>query len=102
MEAACPEVLLSVARAGLEDPTQTVQETAILALGPLMNSSLEPEALAVLAPLVASEDWRDRWRSATTLSLSQSSEAQKLLAILRQDSNHYVVAAVLEARARHQ
>ncbi|MEM6519742.1 MAG: hypothetical protein AAF722_10495, partial [Cyanobacteria bacterium P01_C01_bin.70] len=46
--------------------------------------------------------WRDRWRSATTLSLSQSSEAQKLLAILRQDSNHYVVAAVLEARARHQ
>ncbi|MEM9117098.1 MAG: HEAT repeat domain-containing protein [Cyanobacteria bacterium P01_D01_bin.6] len=100
MEADCPEVLLSVVRTGLKDPTQTVKETAILALGPLMNGPFETEALEILAPIAASENWRDRWRSATTLSLSNNPEAQKLLATLRQDPNHYVVAATLEANLR--
>ncbi|NEQ42782.1 MAG: HEAT repeat domain-containing protein [Leptolyngbya sp. SIOISBB] len=96
MEAHCPEVLLSVVRLGLEDPTQTVKETAILALAPLMNGPFETAALEILTPLASSESWRDRWRSATTLSLSGHLEAQKLLAGLRQDPNHYVVAATLE------
>ena len=100
IEADCPEVLLSVVRTGLKDPTQTVKETAILALGPLMNGPFETEALEILAPIAASENWRDRWRSATTLSLSNNPEAQKLLATLRQDPNHYVVAATLEANLR--
>lgn len=38
----------------------------------------------------------DRWRSATTLSLSHNAEAKRLLAILQRDENHYVVAAALE------
>lgn len=97
MEADCPEVLLSVVRTGLEDSTQTVKETAILALGPLMNSPFEADALAILTPIASSENWRDRWRTATTLSLSSNPVAKKLLATLRQDPNHYVVAAVLEA-----
>ena len=96
MEANCPEVLLSVVRCGLEDPTQTVKETAILALGPLMNGPFETEALEILTPLTSSGNWRDRWRAATTLTLSSSPETQKLLANLLQDPNHYVVAAALE------
>ncbi|MGF1521590.1 MAG: HEAT repeat domain-containing protein [Leptolyngbyaceae cyanobacterium] len=101
MEAEHGDVLLTVARAGLEDATQTVRETAILALGPLMNSPWEAEALALLAPTATAANWRDRWRSATTLSLSHSPEAKRLLAVLRQDENHYVVAAALEGNLQN-
>lgn len=97
MEADQPEVLLAVVQEGLADPTQTVKETAILALGPLIGGPFEEEALALLTPLAASEHWRDRWRAATTLSLSSSPEAKHLLAALSRDSNHYVVAVALEA-----
>ena len=97
MEAKQPEVLLDVVRAGLRDSTQTVRETAILAMGPLMNGPVEPEALTLLRELATAPNWRDRWRSATTLSLSSSAEAKRLLAMLSQDENHYVVAAALES-----
>ena len=97
MESNCPDVLLSVVRIGLEDTTQTVKETSILALGPLMNGPFEAQAIEVLSPLASSENWRDRWRSAITLSLSNNPEAQRLLTTLRQDLNHLVVAAALEA-----
>ena len=100
MEADQGEVLLTVVRAGLEDTTQTVKETAILALGPLMNSSWESEALVLLTQTASAAYWRDRWRSATTLSLSNNPEAKRLLADLRQDENHYVVAAALEGNLR--
>ena len=97
MEAHEDDVLLAVVRAGLQDKTQTVKETAILAMGPLMNSSAEPEALALLKEMTEADNWRDRWRAATTLTLSKSPDAEQLRAKLRQDNNHYVVAAALEA-----
>lgn len=100
MEADQSDVLLAVVQLGLQDDTQTVRETAILALGPLMNSAAELEAIALLTQTATTENWRDRWRSATTLSLSNHPEAKRLLANLRQDENHYVVAAALEGNLR--
>ncbi|NER78741.1 MAG: HEAT repeat domain-containing protein [Leptolyngbya sp. SIO1D8] len=98
MEADYPEVLLTIIREGLQDNVQTVKETAILALGPLMNGPFENQALELLIELASATNWRDRWRTATTLSLSTSSVGKQLLANLCQDDNHYVVAAALEAK----
>ncbi|MEL6381633.1 MAG: HEAT repeat domain-containing protein [Cyanobacteria bacterium J06626_18] len=100
MEVDQGDVLLAVVRVGIEDATQTVKETAILALGPLMNSPWETEAISLLSQTASAEYWRDRWRSATTLSLSDNPEAKQLLASLRQDKHHYVVAAALEGNLR--
>ncbi|MEO0538417.1 MAG: HEAT repeat domain-containing protein [Cyanobacteria bacterium P01_A01_bin.123] len=97
MEANQDDILLAVVREGLKDEAQTVKETAILAMGPLMNRPAESEALALLKDLSEAENWRDRWRAATTLSLATNPVAEQLRAKLRQDNNHYVVAAALEA-----
>jgi HEAT repeat protein len=97
MEADCPEVLLSVIRQALQDKTQSVKETAILALGSLLKSPVQDEALSLLADLAIAADWRNRWRAATALTLSPDPKAKQILAILQQDTNHYVVAAALES-----
>ena len=55
MEANYPKVLLSVIQVGLEARPQAVKETAILALGPLMNSPFEAEALEILTPQTSPE-----------------------------------------------
>ncbi|WP_017653343.1 HEAT repeat domain-containing protein [Fortiea contorta] len=97
MEANQDDVLLAVIRQGLQDETQTVKETSILALGSLLNGTLQQQALDLLTELAEETNWRSRWRAATALSLSQDSRAKALLAKLQQDENHYVVAAALEA-----
>jgi HEAT repeat protein len=97
MEANHDAVLLTVIRAGLQDETQAVKETAILATGSLLKGSLKEEALNILLELATSADWRDRWRAATALTLATDPRATKMLIKLQQDPNHYVVAAALEA-----
>jgi HEAT repeat protein len=97
MESDRPDILLNIINLALLDPTQTVKETAILALGSLLKSSYESDALDLLTELASAEFWRDRWRTAATLSISTNPRAKPLLAKLQKDENHYVVAAALEA-----
>ncbi|NET32748.1 MAG: HEAT repeat domain-containing protein [Cyanothece sp. SIO1E1] len=97
MEAHQDQVLLAVIRKALQDTTQTVKETAILALGQVLKGPFQQEALTILAELAVAPFWRDRWRTATALRLSTQPQAKVLLAKLQQDENHYVVAAALEA-----
>lgn len=100
MESNQEDVLLAVIREALQDETQTVKETGILALGRLLDQSLHQDALDLLAQLAEAEDWRDRWRAATALTASTDPRAKQLLAQLQQDPNHYVVAAALESGLR--
>lgn len=97
MEAHQDEVLLAVIQEALQDDTQTVKETAILALGSLLNGAVQHQALDLLLQLTQTDHWRDRWRAATALRLSSSPMARQTLARLQQDPNHYVAAAALEA-----
>lgn len=92
-----PDVLLDVSLRALEDPTQTVKETAILSLRQVLMSPLQPQALATLTELAQSTIWRDRWRAATALTGCDHPQAKQLLNQLQQDENHYVVAAALDA-----
>jgi HEAT repeat protein len=97
IDAGQPQMLLELAEAGLQDPTVSTKETAILALGALVQGDLRHRAIELLLQVAQSDDWRDRWRAATALSRAREPIAQQCLAQLRQDSNHYVVAAALEA-----
>ncbi|MEO0867234.1 MAG: HEAT repeat domain-containing protein [Cyanobacteria bacterium J06642_11] len=91
------DVLLDVSLEALEDPTQTVKETAILSLRQVLRSPLQPQALSALTQLAKSSVWRDRWRAATALTGCNHPQAVELLAELKTDENHYVVAAALDA-----
>jgi len=97
MESEREGILLAVIRDALLDETQTVKETAILALGQLLKGSYQSEALDLLAGLAEADFWRDRWRAATALTLATDPKAKPLLAKLQQDDNHYVAAAALES-----
>jgi HEAT repeat protein len=88
--------LLAIAPFGLQDSQQSVVEATILALGKVLKGDYFDQALARLAPLAQSENWRIRWRTATALSISDRPEAKALLTPLRQDEHHRVVAAALE------
>lgn len=92
-----PDVLFKVSLKALDDPTQTVKETAILSLRQVLKSPLQAEALEALTTLASSTVWRDRWRAATALTGCDHPQAVKLLSKLRTDENHYVVAAALDA-----
>jgi HEAT repeat protein len=97
MEAENDEVLLDVVREALQDETQTVRETAILAVGSILKGTAGSAALDLLIELAQGEFWRDRWRAATALQTSDDPRAKQLLATLQKDENHYVVAAALES-----
>ena len=90
------QVLLDLAIIALSDETQTVQEIGVLALGQLLKSPLETEALARLSQLAIDPDWRIRWRTAIALSGSSAPLALQLTARLQQDEHFRVVAAALE------
>ena len=92
-----PKILLEVSLQALQDPTQTVKETAILSLRQVLASPLQARALAALTDLAQSTIWRDRWRAATALTGCSHPQATRLLNQLQQDENHYVVAAALDA-----
>ncbi|MEM1254671.1 MAG: HEAT repeat domain-containing protein [Cyanobacteria bacterium P01_H01_bin.21] len=92
-----PDVLLEVSLKALDDPTQTVKETAILSLRQVLMSPLQAQALKALTELTKSNIWRDRWRAATALTGCEHPQAKQLLIQLQKDENHYVVAAALDA-----
>jgi HEAT repeat protein len=93
-----PDTLWQVLESGLQDDDVTTQESAILALGQLVNrDGWSDRVMPILLKLAVSDRWRQRWRAATTLSIAQNDRAKIALAKLRQDENHYVVAAALEA-----
>lgn len=98
MESNQDDILFAVVQSALQDETQTVRETAILALGRLLKGSLQDQALNLLADLAQAHFWRDRWRAATALTLATDPRAKPILAQLQQDANHYVVAAALESQ----
>jgi HEAT repeat protein len=78
----------------LEDlPTR---EAAIRALGALANTVQETGAIGLLSELSDDDDWRVRQQVAAALKCFGSQAAKDLLAKLRQDSDHRVVAAALE------
>jgi HEAT repeat protein len=90
------DALLSVANLALQDETQTVKEAGILALGQILKSPLQNQALNILTKLATDEDWRTRWRTAIALQHSQDSRAKELIIKLQQDKHYRVVAAALE------
>ena len=93
------QVLLDTLIIALDDETQTVQEAGVLALGRLLKSPLETEALARLSQLAIDPDWRIRWRTAIALSGSDAPLARQLTARLQQDEHFRVVAAALEGNS---
>lgn len=97
MEADNDDILLDLVKAGLNDDTQTVKETAILALGTILKGSQHDTAVDLLAELSNAPNWRDRWRAATTLSLASGEKAKNLRSKLQKDDHHRVVAAALDA-----
>lgn len=96
MESDRDDILLDMVKKALQDEEQSVIETGILALGKLLKGEQVAIALELLLNLAEDEDWRIRWRAATALTLSDAPEAKDMLARLRQDDNHRVVAAALE------
>ena len=91
------ETSLILAKAALEDNnTQTLKETAILALGQLLKSPLKNQALQILIKLTDSENWRIRWRAVIALQNTQDLSAKEIIAKLQKDEHYRVVAAALE------
>jgi HEAT repeat protein len=90
-----PEELMQLCQAGLNDPDPTVKETAITYL---MDFADRPEAaLDLLLPYVASEHWHLRRQVALVLKSFSQERGRAALIELRQDEDHRVVAAALEA-----
>jgi HEAT repeat protein len=90
------EILLEILTESLQDKTQMVKETAILALGQLLESPVKERALAKLAKLAEDREWRNRWRTAIGLQASTAPQVRELIVLLQQDENFHVVAAALE------
>ncbi len=96
MESDRDDMLLDMVQKALDDEEQSVVETGILALGKLLKGSEATSALDLLEGLASNQYWRIRWRTATTLTLSEDARAKALLATLQKDEHHRVVAAALE------
>jgi HEAT repeat protein len=93
----CPPVLLRVCLKGLGDEDATVREIAIAQLSHLANTPQQEAALQLLLLLACSDRWQTRRQVALTLSAFTDLRATDALAELRQDEDHRVVGATLEA-----
>jgi HEAT repeat protein len=91
----CYDELLKVIKIALADETQSVKEVGILALGHLLPSSLQAEALDLLTALCADPEWRNRWQATIALQHLQNPATQALIAQLQKDEHFQVVAAAL-------
>lgn len=93
-----PEELMELCQAGLNDPDVTVKETAITYLMDFADRADEAEvALDLLMPYASSEHWNLRRQVALVLKSFSQNRAREALMELRQDTDHRVVAAALEA-----
>jgi HEAT repeat protein len=97
MDSQCPDQLLALAIAGLSDGDVTVQETAVQCLAHLARSEVRAAALEHVLSLAVSTQWSLRRQAALALPSFVAPSAQSALAQLRQDPDHRVVGAVLEA-----
>ena len=88
--------LLAIAEIAIADDTQSVKEVGILALGHLLNSPLQAQALLLLLALCHDPSWRNRWRATIALQSLQNSATRTAIAQLQQDEHFRVVAAALE------
>jgi HEAT repeat protein len=93
----CPEELMGICQAGLKDADPTVKQTAITYLLDFADRPESDQALALLLPYVASEHWHLRRQAALVLKSFPQETARAALIELRQDEDHRVVAAALEA-----
>ncbi len=88
--------LLTIAEIAIADDTQSVKEVGILALGYLLTSPLQEQALSLLLTLCHDPSWRNRWRATISLQSLQNSATRAAIAQLQQDEHFRVVAAALE------
>jgi HEAT repeat protein len=96
VELNCPAELLEICVCGLEGEDPTVRETSIEALALFADSPYQERALQHILPLARADEWRTRVSVAKALKKFNKPEAREILAQLRQDEDHRVVAAVLE------
>jgi HEAT repeat protein len=92
-----PQELMELCQAGLRDADPTVKETAITYLMDFADRPESEEALDLLLPYVASEHWHLRRQVALVLKSFSQERGRAALIELRQDEDHRVVAAALEA-----
>ena len=93
----CPDEMFDVCVCGLEGDDPTVKEASIQGLGFLANSAKQEAALEKLLPLVNAQWWRTRLFVAKALGQFHNPQAKEALNKLRNDSDHRVIAAVLES-----
>lgn len=92
----CPEKLLDISLAALEDKDDTTAQAGMSTLSMLAGTEHEETALKALLPKLDSANWRSRMYLAYALKPFQSEAAKGALTKLRQDKHHKVVAAALE------
>ncbi len=97
LELNCPEELFDVCSCGIQGEDLTVQEASIDGFGYLANSDKKEAALEKLLSLLKAEWWRVRVRVARALGKFEVQSAKDALVQLRQDEDHRVVGAALEA-----
>ena len=97
LELNCPEELFDVCSCGIQGEDLTVQEASIDGFGYLANSDKKEAALEKLLSLLKAEWWRVRVRVAVALGKFEVQSAKDALVQLRQDEDHRVVGAALEA-----
>ena len=88
--------LLTTAEIAIADDTQSVKEVGILALGSLLTSPFQAQALPLLLALTHDPSWRNRWRATIALQSLQNPATKAAIAQLQQDEHFRVVAAALE------
>ena len=92
-----PDALLEICLTGLAGSEATVQEASADALRILVDSPKAEDALEKLLSLSADESWRMRYCVAKALRHFKDDRAKAALSKLRQDENHRVVGAAMEA-----
>jgi HEAT repeat protein len=92
-----PVELMELCQAGLRDADPTVKETAITYLMDFADRPESDMALDLLLPYTASEHWHLRRQVSLVLKSFGQERAKAALIELRQDEDHRVVAAALEA-----
>lgn len=93
----CPDEFFEVCVLGLQGEDQSVIESCINCLGRFAHTSKETKALQHLLPLVEADWWRTRMQAARALGKFDNSQATAALHQLKEDRDHRVVGAVLEA-----
>lgn len=91
-----PELLLELARIGLQDTDPVVRQVSVANLGQLAQTPQANEALELLLVNAQSKQTELRVQAARVLPRFDDPRATEAIAQLRQDSDHRVIAATLE------